>query len=200
MFSRKKSSAGAAIAESALYVLLWPHKEAMAKRWSDVVHGTYPFETVGFLRTAKDRFANPVGFRTEEAAKALMEAIFAETPDEEGIRKAVDEIIHVRAIQDFPPETAVGIFFAMKDIVRDVVRNSEDEHADFMPALWALESRIDAVALLAFGAYARSRETLHRLRVEEVKRRHSQFLRLAEKKAALSDSGSNLPSGKEDGC
>jgi hypothetical protein len=191
MISREKSSTGAARAQSALYVLLWPHKEAMAKRWSDVVHGTYPFETVGFLRTVGDRFTNPVGFRTEEAAKALMEAIFAETPDEEAIKKAVDEIIRVRAIQDFPPETAVGVFFAMKDIIRDVVRNSEDASAEIMPALWALESRIDAVALLAFGAYARSRETLHRLRVEETKRQYSQLLRLAEKKAANSDSGSN---------
>lgn len=189
MFSRKKPSAGMAGAESAnaLYVLLWPHREAMVRRWSDVVHGTYPFETVGFLRTAHDRFANPVGFCTAEAAKALMEAVFAERPDEEIIKKAVDEIIRVRAIQDFSPETAVGIFFAMKDIVRDVVKNSEDFSTGLMPALWALESRIDAVALLAFGAHARNRETLHRLRVEEEKRKLSQILRLAEKKAARSD-------------
>jgi hypothetical protein len=163
----------------------------MVKRWVDVVHGTYPFATVGFLRTVGDRFANPVGFRTKEAAHALMETIFAETPDEEGIKKAVDEIIHVRAIQDFSPETAVGIFFAMKDIVRDVLRSLEDARVELMPALWVLESRIDAVALLAFGAYARSREALHQLRVEETKRRYSQVLRLAEKKAAYSGSGSN---------
>ena len=181
MFSRKKRTINAAKAQSALYVLLWPHKEAMAKRWSDVVHGTYPFETVGFLRTASDRFANPVGFRTEDAAKALMDAIFVEAPDEDALRKAVDELIRVRAVQDFPPETAVGIFFAMKDIIRDVVISSENASAELMPALWALESRIDAVTLLAFGAYARCREALHQLRVEETKRRHSQLLRLAEK-------------------
>jgi hypothetical protein len=72
-----------------------------------------------------------------------------------------------------------------------VVESSEDASAELMPALWALESRIDAVALLAFGAYARSREALHRLRVEETKRQYSQLLRLTEKKAANSDSGSN---------
>ena len=188
MFRRKRPSLDVAGAESALYVLLWPHREAMAQRWADVVHGTYPFETVGFLRTVKDRFTNPVGFCTEEAAKALMEAMFAEAPDEGVIKKAVDEIIRVRAIQDFPPETAVGIFFAMKDIIRDVVLSAEDKSADCMPALWALESRIDAVVLLAFGAYARSREALHRLRVEESQRKHAQLLRLAEKKAASSDS------------
>jgi len=191
MFRRKKpsSAAAAAGAKNSLHALLWPHREAMAQRWADVVHGTYPFETVGFLRTATDRFTNPVGFCTGEAAKALMEAIFAEAPGEAAIRKAVDEIMRVRAIQDFSPETAVGIFFAMKDIVRDVVMSAQDKPVDCMPALWALESRIDAVALLAFGAYARSRETLHRLKVEETQRKQAQLLRLAGKKAARIERG-----------
>jgi len=191
MFRRKKPSleaTDAAGAENALQALLQPHREVMAKRWADVVHGTYPFKTVGFLRTAGDRFTNPVGFCTIDTSKALMEAIFAQVPDEETIKKAVGEIIRVRAIQDFSPETAVGIFFAMKDIVRDVVMSAKDKPADCMTALWALESRIDAVALLAFGAYARSREALHRLRVEESQRKQAQLLRLAEKKAARSDS------------
>lgn len=186
MSSRENTSMDEARAATALYVLLWPHKKALAERWAAIVHGTYPFETVGFLRTNTDRFANPVGFRTGEAARALMEAIFLERPDEEAIKKAVEEIIRVRAIQDFPPETAVGVFFAMKDVIREVVRSSEDASGEIMPALWELESRIDAVALLAFGAYARNRETLHRLRVEESKRQYSQLLRLAEKKAAKS--------------
>ncbi|MDL2279648.1 RsbRD N-terminal domain-containing protein [Desulfovibrio sp. OttesenSCG-928-G11] len=168
---------------TALFALLWPHKEAMEKRWVDTVHGTYPFETIGFLRTRKDRFANPVGYRTEEAAKTLIEAMFSAEPDEESVSAAVDEIIRVRAIQDFSPEMAVGVFYAMKDILRDTVR----EHGrmeEVFPALLLMESRIDAVVLLAFGSYARNREVLHRLKVEEFKRQHSQIFRLAEKKAA----------------
>lgn len=170
-------------AGTALYSLLLPKREAMAARWIEIVHGTYPFDTIGFLRTRKDRFANPVGYRTEEAAKALMDVLFADQPDEESLRKAVDEIIRVRAVQDFAPETAVGVFFALKDIVRQVVEES-NQLADVMPALLKLESRIDAVVLMAFGAYARFRETLHLMKVDEFKRLNSQILRLAEKKAA----------------
>ncbi|MDL2207424.1 RsbRD N-terminal domain-containing protein [Desulfovibrio sp. OttesenSCG-928-M16] len=170
-------------AQTALLALLWPHKEAMEKRWIDTVHGTYPFDTVGFLRTHRDRFANPVGFRTEEAARTLLEVMFADTPDEAAISSAIEEIIRVRAIQDFSPEMAVGVFYAMKDILRDTVRK-HGQLEDVLPALLNMESRIDAVVLLAFGAYARSRETLHRLKVEEFKRQHSQIFRLAEKKAA----------------
>ena len=170
-------------AGTALYSLLLPKREAMAARWIEIVHGTYPFDTIGFLRTRKDRFANPVGYRTEEAAKALMDVLFADQPDEDSLRKAVDEIVRVRAVQDFAPETAVGVFFALKDIVRQVVEES-NQLAEVMPALLKLESRIDAVVLMAFGAYARFRETLHLMKVDEFKRLNSQILRLAEKKAA----------------
>jgi hypothetical protein len=170
-------------AKSVLDTVLKANKEHIVSRWTEIVHGTYPFDTVGFLRTVKDRFSNPVGYRTEEAARALMEAIFHEEPDQDALNAAVEEIIRVRAIQDFPPEAAVGIIFAIKDIIRDVARRAAIL-AESAPALFQLESRIDAVALLAFGAYARSRETLYRLKVDEFKRQHSQLLRLAERKAA----------------
>lgn len=170
-------------AGTALYSLLLPKRDAMAARWIEIVHGTYPFDTIGFLRTRKDRFANPVGYRTEEAAKALMDVLFADQPDEASLQKAVDEIIRVRAVQDFAPETAVGVFFALKDIVRQVVEES-NQLAEVTPALLKLESRIDAVVLMAFGAYARFRETLHLMKVDEFKRLNSQILRLAEKKGS----------------
>lgn len=173
-------------AETALYAILWPHKEAMTSRWTNIVHGTYPFDTIGFLRTGTDRFANPVGYRTEEAAKALMGVVFSTEPDVDVLRPALEEIIRVRAIQDFPPEGAVGVFYALKDIVRDVVRES-GRMAEVMPALLAFESRVDAVVLLAFGVYARCRETLHMMKVKEFQRKHAQIFRLAAKKAENTD-------------
>lgn len=173
-------------AGTALYAVLWPHKEAMIARWIEIVHGTYPFDTIGFLRTRKDRFANPVGYRTEEAARALMDLVFTERPDEDALLHAVDEIIHVRAIQDFSPEAAVGVIFAIKDVVREVVRAS-GQMTECIPALLALESRVDAVALMGFGVYARCREKLHLMKVEEFKRQNSQVLRLAERRAAKLD-------------
>ena len=167
-----------------LYAVLWPHKEAMVTRWVGIVHGTYPFETIGFLRTNSNQFANPVGYRTEAAAKALIDILFTDHPEEATLQKAVDEIIRVRAIQNFPPETAVGVVFALKDIVREVV-SASGQGAACLLALLALESRIDAVALMAFGAYARHRERLHLLKVEEYKRSHSQLMRLAMRKAGM---------------
>ncbi|MDL2316352.1 RsbRD N-terminal domain-containing protein [Desulfovibrio sp. OttesenSCG-928-A18] len=185
--SEEKKTSSQARASTALYSLLWPHREAMSARWIEVVHGTYPFDTIGFLRTKKDQFANPVGYRTEEAAKALMDVVFSERPDQEALATAVEEIVRVRAIQDFSPEIAVGVFFALKDIVRKVLQETGEGQEEYLPALLALESRVDALVLMAFGVYARCREKLHQLRVDEFKRQYSQILRLAEKKAEKTD-------------
>lgn len=184
--SADSQTLGSIRAGTALYSLLLPKKEALAARWIDIVHGTYPFETIGFLRTRKDRFANPVGYRTEEAAKAIMEVLFSDQPDEDALQSAVDEIIRVRAVQDFSPETAVGVIFALKDLVRQEI-NESGRMEEVIPALLLLESRIDAVVLMAFGAYARFRETLHRMKVDEFKRLNSQIFRLAEKRAEKTD-------------
>lgn len=166
---------------TALQEILLPSKEVIAERWAGVVHGTYPFDTVGFLRTQSNQFANPVGYRTKAAAETLVEMIFATSPDVEQIGKVVDEIVQVRAIQEFSPETAVGIFFALKDIIRDLIKESE-RMDDCYLALLSVESRIDAVALMAFGAYARYRERLHLIRVGEMRRDTSQIRRLVNTK------------------
>jgi len=171
-------------AGTAFREVLSPQLESISERWKGLVHGTYSFDTIGFLRTKADPFANPVGQRTNAAASALLDLLFNERPDEDQIRKAIEEVMQVRSIQAFSPEAAAGIFFAMKDVVRQVIKASGrlDECA---PALLAFESRIDAVALIAFGAYARNREKLHLIRVDEIKRSVSQVRRLAERKGAV---------------
>ena len=83
-------------------------------------------------------------------------------------------------MQDFAPETAVGVFFAVKDLIRQVVFAAGDA-ARHLPALAKLETRIDAVVLMALGAYSRCREKLFRMKVEETQRRYAQVLRLAQK-------------------
>lgn len=55
--------------------ILTRHREEAARRWTDAVFARYPFETPGFFRTNKDRFANPVGYATERAACVLYDVV-----------------------------------------------------------------------------------------------------------------------------
>ena len=186
-------------AEIALQARLLQHREELTRRWIDVVHGTYPFETIGFLRTRKDRFMNPVGHRTDEAAQAVIDAVLVPEVDENALGKALEEIVRVRAVQDFPPETAIGIFFALKDILRAHLAADTGSEA-YAPALRGLETRIDAIVLMAFGAYARCREQLFRMKVEETQRRYSQIVRLARKYGDVPETPEGPVSGHPEGA
>lgn len=163
--------------------LIRSRKDQIIRKWTDLVHGTYPFNTVGFLRTRSDRFINPVGQRTDRAAQAFVESLCADTPDEKDLREATMDFIRVRAVQDFSAEETVSVLFNLKPIIRETL--GEDlakfikEHGP--QEMWELEANIDALALLAFAAYAACRDKVAELRIDELKRRQSQVLRQAER-------------------
>lgn len=157
-------------------------KEITAK-WIEAVNGSYPFGTVGFLRTKTNQFINPVGYRNNVAAEAFVACLFEDEPEEEAISGIIDEFIKVRAVQDFSVEDAVGIILALKPVISDVLGESLEAYIkeNGLKEYRILEGHIDALTLLAFGAYTRCREKMADLRVDEFKRKHSQIIRQAER-------------------
>ncbi len=160
--------------------LLLSCRETVTKRWTEAVHGSYPFGTIGFLRTQSNRFANPVGYRTGEAATALFAALLADDPNQKALGQALDDLIRVRAIQDFSPEEAVGVIFLLKRLLWEEIGVQIKEHG-LVDGFRAVEEKIDACALMSFGIYARCRESIHMMRAEEFRRGQAQLLRRAER-------------------
>ncbi len=159
---------------------LQEHREAITAEWVEVIYGTYPFDTVGFLRSQADAFSNPVGAKTKKAAETIISALLAQELDSEVVSPAVDELIRVRAIQKFTPEQAMAVLLYLKNIIRKHCTPKLKTTADFM-ALLELESRIDSVTLVGFRIYSECRDKVQQMRVDEFKRKHSQLLRRAER-------------------
>ena len=163
--------------------LLAEKQDEIAEKWVQAVNGTYPFGTVGFLRTKSDPFINPVGQRNKETARAFVASFLDNEPDADELSKVIDEFIRVRAVQDFSPEDAAGIIMALKPIISETLGSRLNayvkEHG--LKEYQLLEGHIDALALLAFGAYARCQNKMADMRVDEFKRRHSQIIRQAER-------------------
>lgn len=163
--------------------LLAEKQKDIADKWVQAVNGTYPFGTIGFLRTKSDPFINPVGQRNKETARAFVSSFLDDEPDAEELSKVIGEFVKVRAIQDFTPEDAVGIILALKPIISETLGDRLTayvrEHG--LKEYQLLEGHIDALALLAFGAYARCQSKVADMRVDEFKRRHSQIIRQAER-------------------
>lgn len=155
---------------------------SLAQSWVAAANAIYPFAAAGFLRSQQDPFANPVGRRSADLAPLLCRAVIGLPHDGTALRAALEEFVRVRAMQDLPAETSLEALFAYKNILRACIREQGIEltTAD-REELEAMDARCDSLALLAFGVYSRLRESFFEARVQDVRRRHSQILRLAER-------------------
>jgi hypothetical protein len=150
-------------------------KTAILGRWLTSIYESYPPETAIFLRKEKDRFDNPMGYRISEGLAGLFEALVHEM-DRDQVLKFLDEIIRIRALQDFSPSQALAFIFLLKNILRRELAD-EIRKENLALEILELESRIDGLALLGFDVYTQRREKLQDLRVDEMKRRISGLMR-----------------------
>jgi hypothetical protein len=148
--------------------ILGEKKEAIVKRWLENTTASYAPETSAFLNRGKDRFANPVGHALRAGTRAIFESIL-DGMETDRICRHLDDIIRIRAIQDFSPSQAVSFVFLLKKAVR-VELGKEAEDPRLLAELTELDADIDRIALLAFDVYTKCREQLCEIRVSEIKR------------------------------
>jgi len=160
-----------------LITLLTQKKSTILGRWLTMIYESYPPETAIFLRKEKDRFDNPMGYRISQGLEGLYNALLQES-DREQVLTFLDEIIRIRALQNFSPSQALAFIFLLKDVVRQELAD-EIRKENLAEELLDLESRIDGLALLGFDVYTKRREKLLEIRIDEVKRRVSGLMRKA---------------------
>jgi len=150
-------------------------KSAILGRWLTMIYESYPPETAIFLRKEKNRFDNPMGYRISEGLAGLYGALLQEM-ERDQILTWLDEIIRIRALQDFAPSQALAFIFLLKNVIRHELAE-EIQKENLAAEILELESRIDGLALLGFDVYAKRREKLHEIRTGEVQARISAFMR-----------------------
>ncbi len=121
----------------------------------------------GFFKTAKDPFANPVGSNIATGLTALLELLLSEA-DPQAFSGPVDQVVRIRAVQEFTPAQAVAPFLELKWIVKQVL-SSDKRTKELMASLDTLDCEIDRMALTAFNIYSECREQLYRNRIRELK-------------------------------
>ena len=152
---------------------LQKNKSRLVKAWfEDIVH-TYPDKTAQFLKQQEDQFANPVGTNLyTELGNIFDELLRSESS--ENLVNYVDAIIRVRAVQDFSPSSATGIFFSLKKIVRKEFQGRREEH---IQQLMDFEDKIDQLSQVAFDVYMNCREKIWELKAKEAQNRTKNLLR-----------------------
>jgi len=157
--------------------LLQEKRSDIIKKWCSVLLSTYPEQSQNFLRHQKDDIANPVGCTISEGIESIYDELLKESESDE-ILLFLDNIIRVRAIQDFAPSQAISFVFGLKGVLRDVLE-SEIRRGEISEELIAFESKIDGLALLCFDIYNQCRQKIFEIRVNEVRNESSRLLKMA---------------------
>lgn len=150
-------------------------KSAILGRWLNMIYESYPPETAIFLRKEKNRFDNPAGYRISEGLEGLYGALLQEM-ERDQVLACLDEIIRIRALQNFTPSQALAFIFLLKIVIREEL-SGEIQKENLALELLDLESRIDGLALLGFDVYTKRREKIFEIKADEAKRRVSGLMR-----------------------
>ncbi len=162
--------------------LLTHKRPTILKKWFNMVIETYPPETALFLKRQNDRFSNPVGSVIFQG----LEDIFGELLqgiDYERVSIFLDNIIRIRAVQDFTPSQAVSFIFLLKKVIREELEKEIRKNGlsnGLSEELLSLESRIDELALLAFDIFMKCREEIYELKAKELSNQTYSLLKRAK--------------------
>jgi hypothetical protein len=147
--------------------LLQKNSAAIKERWLERTLATYRRDSAGFLLQQQDPFANPVGQTLATETRAIVDCLTAGA-DATELCRHLEEIVKIRAIQEFTPSEAVSFVFLLKDTLRDEFRD-ELSQPELLAEMVAFEDRIDQLALFAFDIFVKWREKVYNLRVREIK-------------------------------
>ncbi len=125
------------------------------------------YTSSGFFKKASDQFANPIGANIKDGLTKVLDLLLQGSAPEE-FAEPLDQVIRIRAIQQFTPSQAVVPFLELKWVIRQIL--SEDKKVILQELdLNSLDCEIDRVALAAFDIYTQCREQLYQVRIKELK-------------------------------
>jgi len=148
--------------------LLRERKAAIAERWLASLLDTYGDDAAAFFKKRKNRFANPVGQTYAESSRAVLDEILGDM-DTERVCRHLDEIVKIRAVQEFTPAKALAFVFSLKDLIREEI-GDDAAGPETAGDLREIDVRIDQLALFAFDIYVMRREQVYSLRLNEIRK------------------------------
>jgi hypothetical protein len=163
-----------------LETFLSEKKPAVLEKWFNLILATYPADTSSFLRNQKDRFTNPVGHTIYQGIEKILEEV-EKGVDLDRVSPFLDNILRVRAVQDFTPSQAVAFIFSLKDLIREELAGDKNLALSY-DELHKLDSRIDSLALASFDIFMKCREKLYEIRANELR---NMTFRLVQRANAL---------------
>lgn len=164
--------------------LLKNKREVILEKWFDLIINTYPQESVQFFKR-KSQFTNPVGYTISQGIEDILDAII-EDPDTANFSVYLDNIIRIRAVQDFSPSQSVAFIFLLKQSIHEELAEDISRH-NLFEELSVFEVTIDKLALMSFDIFMACREKIYNLKATELRDRTLWLLKKANLISEISD-------------
>ncbi|NOQ46457.1 MAG: hypothetical protein GQ559_07270 [Desulfobulbaceae bacterium] len=140
-------------------------KKQILATWIERTLDTYA--APGFFKKSKDKFANPVGVNVNEGLTKVFDLLLAKAGQDEYV-EPLDQVIRIRAVQEFTPSQAVTPILELKWIVKQVL-SADKETRGLLTELDTFDCDVDRAALAAFDIYTDCREQVYAGRIRELK-------------------------------
>jgi hypothetical protein len=155
-------------------------REAILKEWLEQTINSYKPEMVRFLKKEKNQFSNPVRNTIITSLERILDGFISEN----GVQDGLEEIIKVRAIQDFSPSEALSFLFGLKKIIHgELIRN--EQTTETLEEIYNLDQRFDTLLQQAFDYYNDCRMKIQEIKISEIKSRSERAFDIMKKKRGL---------------
>jgi hypothetical protein len=155
-------------------------RESILKEWLEQTFNSYEPEMVRFLKKEKNQFANPVRNTIVTSLERILDGFLSENEVQDGL----EEIVKVRAIQDFSPSQALSFLFGLKKIILgELIRN--EQKTETLEEIYNLDQRFDTLLRQAFDYYNDCRMKIQEIKISEIKSRSERAFEILKKKRGL---------------
>lgn len=156
--------------------LIVKEKTSILRRWIGLVFDTYPADTAMILKSGGDRFSNPVSYNVSYNLEMILEGLIC-GKDQETLFSYLEDIIKIRAVQDFTPVTATSFMSLLKQAV-EVEIGSRYRSQQFAEEREELEKKVDSLSDACTGIYSDCKSRIERIKVNEQRKTANNISRL----------------------
>lgn len=149
-------------------MLVPERRAAVLERWFEATIAGFAPETIRFMRSQRDPFANPVGAATRRGLAAVLDGVL-DGVDPGELAEPLDGIVRIRAVQEMTPARALEFLPALKPLLGEEPSLDDDQRRE-------LAGRVDRVLLEAVNLYVACRERVCEIRVSEIRNRSMKVL------------------------
>lgn len=150
-----------------MHNFLAERKEKILQKWFEHIMRTYPEDTSGLFRRTNNRFTNPVAHNIFEGIEKILDGLLHQA-DFDTFYTDLEEIIKIRATQDFTPSGAVSFIFDLKQLIQEILKEEARIYPQQLQDMSILETQIDKLVLLSFDIYMMCRERIFQIKTTEL--------------------------------